>query len=159
MNMTGKMKKAFWQDVTLRQVSQNGRFLALYLLNCPHGNSLGVFQLTEAYALADLQWDGPVLMAALEELKGIGFLDYSTGGLWISLLSYQQFSPAANGKQLEGRIRQLERLPVLDLTIEPIVRLLKLSAHAYFVDDKRHISRIDAVHMRYNRTQQGMTLP
>ncbi len=149
MSMTKKMKEAFWQDIVLRQVSQNGRFLALYLLNCPHGNSLGVFSLTEAYALADLQWDRPVLMTALEELKGIGFLDYCAGGLWISLLGYQQFSPAANGKQLEGRIRQLERLPALNLTIEPIVRLLKLSAHACFTNHMAYISRIDAVYIRY----------
>ncbi|WP_067518163.1 hypothetical protein [Endozoicomonas ascidiicola] len=149
MKIIGKIKPTIWHDNMLRKVSQNGRYLALYLLSCPHGNSLGVFLLPYDYALADLQWNSNALAAAMDELKGAGFLDYSRDHTWISILNFQQIDPAANGKQLTGRIRLLEKLPPLGLSIEGAIRHLKLQVHPYFTNQKGYIDRIDTAYIRY----------
>ena len=70
----GKIDSQFWTNKDLRRVSQNARFLALYLPSCPHGDMLGVFKLPFVYAIADLQWEETQLIEALQELADIEYL-------------------------------------------------------------------------------------
>ena len=57
----GKVHTSFWTSDSIRELSEDARMLALYLLTCPHATIAGVFRLPDGYACEDLQWSAETL--------------------------------------------------------------------------------------------------
>jgi hypothetical protein len=97
----GKVYASFWTSEDTRCLSEDGRTLALYLLTCPHGNMLGCFRITDAYAGDDLKWDLERVSKGFEELFGKGFSQRSKGSCWVIIhkfLKWNQFENPNVGK-------------------------------------------------------------
>ncbi len=66
-----KVSPKFWTSPTVRSLSEDGRWLFLYLLTCPHNNLLGLFVAPLGYLTADLRWSEERVRAALKELAQV----------------------------------------------------------------------------------------
>lgn len=81
-NMTreySKVSPQFWLGKTGREIlklSVESRFLALYLMTCPHATMIGIYYLPIAYIAHDTKIDMDVINCALNELIQIGFCSY-----------------------------------------------------------------------------------
>lgn len=77
-------------------MSEDGRTLALYLLTCTHGNMLGCFRLTNAYAADDLQWDIERVSKGFDELFDKGFAYRCNKTFWVLINSFLKWNPYEN---------------------------------------------------------------
>lgn len=92
----GKVYSTFWQSEDMRGLSEDGRTMALYLMTCPHGNMLGCFRLTDAYAADDLQWKSERVRKGFAELFGIGFAYRCDKTNWVFIRQYLKWNPFEN---------------------------------------------------------------
>lgn len=93
----GKVHTSFWASANIRNLSEDGRALALYLLTCPHGTIAGVFRLPDGYASEDLQWTSKRVREGFAELFANGFANVS-----IPLNSGHQFELLAQKTRLKS---------------------------------------------------------
>lgn len=97
----GKVYTAFWTSEDARSLTEDARTLALYLLTCPHGNMLGCFRLTNAYAADDLMWDVERVAKGFAELFQKGFAYRCERTFWVFIrqhLKWNQFDNPNVGK-------------------------------------------------------------
>lgn len=92
----GKVYTAFWSNPDMRDLSEDGRMLALYLMTCPHGNMLGCFRLPNAYAAEDLKWDGERVSKGFDELFKAGFAHRCERTFWVFIRKYLQWNQFEN---------------------------------------------------------------
>jgi hypothetical protein len=92
----GKVYTAFWTSEDARGMSEDGRTLALYLMTCPHGNMLGCFRLTDAYAADDLQWKPERVRKGFEELFAKGFAYRCERTFWVLIRHYLKWNQFEN---------------------------------------------------------------
>lgn len=97
----GKVYSAFWQDQDMRDLSEDGRHMALYLMTCPHGNMLGCFRLPDGYASEDLKWSSERVQKGFDELFHAAFA-YRCGSTSLvfirKYLNWNQFENPNVGK-------------------------------------------------------------
>lgn len=81
----GKVHTSFWTSLTIRSMSEDARFLAMYLLTSPHGTIAGTFRLPDGYVCEDLQWDAKRVNKGFAELLANGFANRceTTKMVWI----------------------------------------------------------------------------
>lgn len=92
----GKVYTAFWTSDDSRGMSEDGKILALYLLTCPHGNMLGCFRLTNAYAADDLQWDAERVSKGFDELFKKRFAYRCEKTSWVFIRQYLKWNQFEN---------------------------------------------------------------
>lgn len=96
MREYAKVYTAFWTDTTTRAMSEDARTLALYLLTCPHGNLIGLFRLSNAYAADDLKWSLERVSKGFEELFEKGFCARDSASDWLVILKYLRWNQFEN---------------------------------------------------------------
>ena len=125
MKRISKIYSKIWFSSTFLRLSEDAKFLFLYLLTCPWGNSLGLFVLKLGYALADLLWDEARFRKAMNELqkvtvwgrhKGLVKWDEKVNLVWIR--NYLEHNPLYNPNQVKGALKILRELPKSPLLIE-----------------------------------------
>lgn len=92
----GKVYTAFWTSEDSRSMSEDGRTLALYLLTCTHGNMLGCFRLTNAYAADDLMWEIERVSKGFDELLAKGFAYRCNRTFWVTIQHYLKWNQFEN---------------------------------------------------------------
>jgi hypothetical protein len=92
----GKVYTAFWTSEDTRAMSEDGRTLALYLLTCSHGNMLGCFRITDAYAADDLQWSIERVSKGFDELFQKGFAYRCNKTFWVVIQHYLKWNQFEN---------------------------------------------------------------
>lgn len=92
----GKVYTAFWTSEDARGLSEDGRTLALYLLTCPHGNMIGCFRLTNAYAADDLSWDVERVSKGFDELALKGYAYRCERSFWVVINRYLKWNQFEN---------------------------------------------------------------
>lgn len=92
----GKVYTAFWTSEDARALSEDGRTLALYLLTCPHGNMIGCFRLTNAYAADDLSWDVERVSKGFAELSAKGYAYRCNRSFWVVINRYLKWNQFEN---------------------------------------------------------------
>lgn len=92
----GKVYTAFWTSEDARGLSEDGRTLALYLLTCPHGNMIGCFRLTNAYAADDLMWDIERVSEGFAELSAKGYAYRCERTFWVVINRYLKWNQFEN---------------------------------------------------------------
>ncbi len=100
----------------------------MYLVTCPHGNSVGLFPLALPYVAEDLQWSAREVdraFAALEA-EGLAYFDPDAGVVYVpAILTWDPISTEA---QARGAVRRLSALPQTPL-IERLGRDLLPRVH------------------------------
>lgn len=74
MSRYGKIESGFWHSPKVKQLTERGRFLLLYLLSCPHGNAAGCFVLPDGYIASDVGWLAETVRETLSELLNKGLV-------------------------------------------------------------------------------------
>jgi hypothetical protein len=107
----GVVRTRFWDWAKRKKLSPEAKEMALYLLTCPHANSLGCFRLPIAYVCDDLGKTAEEASDALATLDVIGFLrrDAESGWTWIP--GYLEHNPIPNGKVGKAAGKMLEHVP------------------------------------------------
>jgi hypothetical protein len=106
----GVVRVRFWAWAKRNGLSAEGRVMALYLLTCAHGNSLGCFRLPMAYLCDDLDTTPKVAAKPLEELAAFGFLERDQEG-WTWIRDYLDHNPIPNGNVGKAVGKMLEQVP------------------------------------------------
>lgn len=113
--MYTRVESKFWQDEKMRAVSDDARYLMLYLLTSPHRNILGFYFLPSPYACFDLGWDEKRFKKALQELLQIGRIKYDAHAHVVLVQNYIKHNPLENPNQVKSAIERLEEIPQTQL--------------------------------------------
>ena len=95
----GKVHTSFWTSDSIRELSEDARMLALYLLTCPHATIAGVFRLPDGYACEDLQWSAERVREGFAELFAKGFANRCETTKWVWIRKYLEWNPPENPNQ------------------------------------------------------------
>jgi len=106
-----RVESKFWQDEKMRAVTDDARYLMLYLLTSPHRNILGFYFLPFPYACFDLGWDEKRFKKALEELLNTGGIAYDAISHVVLVKNYLKHNPLENPNQVKSAIVKLDELP------------------------------------------------
>ena len=107
-----KVSPTLWQSTRFRGLpSDDGRFLFLYLLTCPHNNSAGCFWLPDGYACHDVGWAQDEYNAALQSLLDADMVDHDAESETILVERWFRHNPPMNKSHRIGIVRQLEKVP------------------------------------------------
>lgn len=107
----GKVHTSFWTSETTRNMSEDARQLALYLLTCPHGTLAGVFRLPDGYICDDLQWDSERVNKAFNETLDKGFANRCEITKWVWVIKHLEWNPPENPNQIKGALRVARLIP------------------------------------------------
>ena len=122
MSQYAKVQKRIWNSRTFQSLSEDARFLWLYLLTCPHGNMIGIFVLKPGYVQEDLGWSSQRFNKSFMELlgkqltdcsKGLVEYDEETKVIWIK--NFLEHNPLKNPNQVKAACGIIEGLPYSEL--------------------------------------------
>ena len=107
----GKVHTSFWTSSNIRELSEDGRALAIYLLTCPHGTIAGVFRLPDGYACEDLQWTSERVKTTLAELFANGFATRCEVTKWVWVTKHFEWNPPENPNQKKAAAKMAAQVP------------------------------------------------
>ncbi len=84
MRTYGNIPHKFWLQAKEAGLSDKGKMLMVYLMSCPHGNSIGCFRLPAAYISDDLDWPIEVVVETLSECVDKLFLEQDSAA-WLRI--------------------------------------------------------------------------
>ncbi len=113
--MYTRVESKFWQDEKMRAVSDDARYLMLYLLTSPHRNIMGFYFLPVPYACFDLGWDEERFSKGLNELLEIQVIRYDQGSHVVLIQNYLKHNPLENPNQVKSAIDRLDEMPQTSL--------------------------------------------
>lgn len=87
------------------------RYLALYLLTCPHRTMEGLFVLPKPYVCADLKWSPESLAEPFGELVADGFMDYSEDDEVCFICKALTYQPPRNPNMVKAAVRRIRTVP------------------------------------------------
>jgi hypothetical protein len=154
MREYGKVYTSFWSDPTIRAMSEDARALALYLLTCQHGNSIGLFRLPDAYAADDLQWPIERVSKAFQNLIDSRFLVRETASNWLVIPKYTKWNGFENPKVAIGAMKVLESCPDGDAKRLCAQSILQYGAHL----TAEFRNRLDTLSKEYRNKEPSQSL-
>jgi hypothetical protein len=107
----GKVHTSFWTSANIRDLSEDGRLFALYLLTCPHGTIAGVFRLPDGYVCEDLKWSSERVNETLAELFSNGFATRCNATKWIFVIKHLEWNPPENPNQKKAALKMVDQIP------------------------------------------------
>lgn len=107
----GKVHTTFWSSTSMRELTEDGRMLALYLLTCPHGTITGVFRLPDGYACEDLQWDAERVRKGFDELLRNGFANRCETTKWVWVTKHLEWNSPENPNQRKSAAKVASQVP------------------------------------------------
>jgi hypothetical protein len=107
----GKVHTSFWTSSNIRELSEDGRTMAIYLLTCPHGTIAGVFRLPDGYACEDLQWSAERVQVTLSELLSNGFSTRCEATKWVWVTKHLEWNPPENPNQIKAAAKMALQVP------------------------------------------------
>jgi uncharacterized phage protein (TIGR02220 family) len=99
MRSYGNVPTNFWEKPENRQLSDQAKLLAIYLMTGPHSNMLGCYRLPDLYVTEDLCWDIETVKKSFEELINIQFISRDELLLWLVITDYLKSNKIQNSKQ------------------------------------------------------------
>lgn len=107
----GKVHSSFWTSADMRELSEDGRTLAIYLLTCPHGTIAGCFRLPDGYVTDDLQWSSQRVSKGFAELLAKGFANRCETTKWVWILKHLEWNPPENPNQRKAAQKIARQIP------------------------------------------------
>ncbi len=114
----GKVSETFWTDHRVRAMSENARYMELYLRTAPHRNRLGLFVLDPNYATGDLQWPVEQVGSVFEELEQVGRIKWDHGARVVFVCDTLDVETLDNKNVVKGALHDLETVPQTVLLTE-----------------------------------------
>lgn len=105
-----KVSQTVWKSKKFRALpNDDGRYLYLYILTCPHSNSPGCFDLPMSYASGDLRWENDRIKAALDSLCEAALIRFDSEENTVLIENWFEFNSPANPKHAVGMLSQLKQ--------------------------------------------------
>jgi hypothetical protein len=111
MRAYGKIETGFWQNKKAKALSEPGRYLFLYVLTTPHGNSVGCFVLPFGYISADLKWTEEVVTERVRELVEKGCVEYDETTSLVRVRGWWGHNTLENANVAKGALKTFRQLP------------------------------------------------
>jgi len=106
-----KIYSQIWQDEKFITLSQDAKYLFLYIITSPHSNSIGLYVLPKQYICADLKWDMKRLGKPFGELLAKGLILYDETVNLICVKNHLKFNPIENENQAKAASKIVIHLP------------------------------------------------
>lgn len=107
----GKVHTSFWISDGMRQVSDDARLLALYLLTGQHTNMIGCFRLPDGYVSEDLGWPFERVSKGFDELSNNGFATRDSTSKWVLIRNFMTWNSIENPNQGISALRLFSQVP------------------------------------------------
>ncbi len=136
-----KIHVQIWHDEKFISLTDDARYLFLYILTSPHNNSLGVYFLPQRYAAADLGWDEKRLREPFQELLAKGLILYDERVKLVCIKNHLKHNVIENENQAKAAAKLLATLPksslyshTLELLREPFHKPLREQLREQFAE-------------------------
>lgn len=106
-----RVSPKFWSDPKVLGWDDDTKFLAVYILTCPHRTAEGLFRLPKRYILADLEWSQERLAKPFRQLLADGFIEYDAANSVCLIAKALKYQSPQNLNQVKAAIRHLDNLP------------------------------------------------
>jgi hypothetical protein len=107
----GKLECSFWRNLDIRKMSEDARWLAVYILTCQHGNILGCFCLPQSYVVDDLQWISQRVSKAFTELFKNRFIIMDEKSEWLFIPKFLKWNRIENPNQGKFAVKVFNTIP------------------------------------------------
>ncbi len=106
-----KIEVVIWNDEKFINLSQEARYLFLYILTSPHSNALGIYVLPKAYICEDLKWSAKQLGKPFSELLSKEIILYDETTRLVFIKNHLRHNPLENENQTKAAIKIIKELP------------------------------------------------
>jgi len=106
-----KIEVVIWNDEKFINLSQEARYLFLYILTSPHSNALGIYVLPIAYICEDLKWSAKQLGKPFSELLSKEIILYDETTRLVFIKNHLRHNPLENENQTKAAIKIIKELP------------------------------------------------
>lgn len=107
----GKVHTSFWTSESIRPLSEDAKFMVLYLLTSQHGTISGVFRLPYGYICDDLSWNVERVKSTVAELLRNGFCNRCETTCWMWIIEHFKWNKPENPNQLKSARKIVETIP------------------------------------------------
>jgi hypothetical protein len=105
-----KINPIIWSSSRFRSLSDDARFVLVYLISGPHQTSAGVCRLPDGYAIADLEWELGRYQKARQELQDVRLISFDAQEDTVFVHGWFRHNPPMNPKHHTGIVALLNRL-------------------------------------------------
>ena len=112
-----RIHSQIWTDEKFRKLSEDAKFLFIYIITCPHSNTIGVFVLPKKYIECDLDWSDKRLAKPFAELLHKQLILFDETDNLIAIVNHLKHNPIENENQAKSAAKILESLPKSSLFI------------------------------------------
>lgn len=123
-----KIHSQLWHDEKICRLSDNAKLLFLYILSCPHSNSIGIFVLKKGYICSDLDWNTRQLKNPFEELIAKNLILYDETVNLLCIPGHLKHNPIENENQAKAASKNIQALPLSSL-YQRVLKLLHKPYH------------------------------
>lgn len=106
-----KIHSQIWTDEKFITLSQDAKYLFLYILTSPHSNSIGLYVLPKPYVLTDLEWDYKRFKKPFDELLNKGLIFYDETVKLVCIRNHLKHNPLENENQAKAIAKLIKSLP------------------------------------------------
>ncbi|MCP4116489.1 MAG: hypothetical protein GY737_13975 [Desulfobacteraceae bacterium] len=92
-------------------LDETSKVLGAYLLSCEHGNSLGCFRCSQAYAADDLGYPIDTVSIGYEKLAKNDFLIFCEKSRFVLIPKYLRWNPFQNKNHAKGTLKLINEIP------------------------------------------------
>lgn len=123
----GKIESGFWHSRKIRRLSQEAKFLMLYLLSSPHGNAIGCFVLHDGYISVDLGWPAEAVAHRVQELIDKELIERDGETSLLRIVGWWGHNSIENANVAKRVVKEIAALPACTVKERLIEALLRLS--------------------------------
>ncbi|MGN6657068.1 MAG: hypothetical protein ACTHJ9_17245 [Rhodanobacter sp.] len=111
MREYGKIHSSFWTSEDIRQLGEDGRTLAAYLLTSPHSNMLGCFRCPIAYISDDLRWPIERVREGFAKLSQRVWATFEEGSGWVVIHKFLKWNQPENPNVVRAAEKLFAQIP------------------------------------------------
>jgi len=106
-----RIASKFWTDEKVIKLSEEEKFLLLYIYTSPHSNMIGFYILPKLYVMHDLGWSEERFTKPFTKLLAKGFIYYHEDTSVVLIPNFLKYNPIQNKNQAIGAAKALQELP------------------------------------------------
>lgn len=100
-----------FDDLKVRRLDEDSRWVFVYLLICKHANLPGLFLLPMSYITRDIQYPSERVFKAFANLTERGFMEYDAGSETVFVRTWLRHKPLDNPNKVKGALAALDEIP------------------------------------------------
>lgn len=124
--MYSKTHDGIWQSLKIKEVSQLGKLVFIYLFSCPHRNIIGMYRLPLEYIATDIGEPLPKVKATVSELLEKGLIAYDFSTEIVLVKGFLEHNPLANSNTIKcavTKFNELQKSPIFNDFLTVLLRL------------------------------------